>query len=156
MTRSFRVEPYLSPEEAQRIIDALLSSKGDSPPSREDRQLAGKITRNLTMAREQFEAEEAERVIEEARRAERARNHALTKTQAEALASVRAGKGPYQRWDSAWGHWRHSSNMGGARKRMVILMIEEGLLSDRRELTDEGRQRLESYEQKHGHIGVKS
>lgn len=145
---------YLGEVSLTRIIVAL---KAAGEP--EDLTLAGIISGELEdqrkLAAKQTEAAEALAQL----RASRAASHKLTKRQAELLASLRAGKGPYgvpYSWEQEgvrkWS-WRHARSMGGAVGRMVDVLIDEGLLDSRRQLTDAGRLRLEGYEQKRGHVG---
>jgi hypothetical protein len=151
--RKFYTEPTFSAEEAARVIAALEASQ--------EHNLAKKVRRTLEIDRRAYDARvEAQQAIERAR-ADRARNHTLTKRQAECLAAVRAGKGPHWKFwywtdDAGVKHWRTSctQSMGGAVNRMVDTLIEEGMLSGRgREITDAGRERLEAWEAKHGRIG---
>lgn len=153
MTRPFSL--ILGPDDIEAILDALRSSKGDSPASNYEVALAGRIER-------QWDAEKRARAGQEEAAAElaklresRAANHVLTPRQAMALAAIRAGKSAWDVWENWMGTpcWRRSRSMGGAVGRMVETLIEEGLLTDRRYLTDAGRARLDAWEAKHGKIG---
>lgn len=160
MTRPVHITPYLSEPQAILVIDALRSTKSDAEGTAEALQLASRIWRDLADARKDFAENERHRLASEALLAERAKNATLTKTQAEALAAVRDKGSPFYRLEtmsrldrSARRYWRKARSMGGARRRMVETLVEEGLLNDRRELTEGGRERLAAWEQKHGTIG---
>jgi len=78
-------------------------------------------------------------------KAERAANAVLTERQASCLAAIRMGRSPYYRWDSVWG-WQYIRNNGGATRRMLNTLIDEGLLDRHRKLTDAGADRLTEWE----------
>ncbi|RWX72562.1 hypothetical protein [Mesorhizobium sp. M2A.F.Ca.ET.039.01.1.1] len=149
MSRPLRIEPTFTAEEAERVIRALEASQ--------EHEIAKKVRRTYEIDKRSWEADEAARIAEAELRASRAANHTLTIRQAECLAAVRAGQGPYHQPYFYAGsdkcHWRRARSMGGAVNRMVETLIEEGLLDDRRKLTEGGRVRLEAYEAKHGRIG---
>ena len=150
MTRTFRVQPILTEAETLRIIGALRASQ--------DHALANRLVVDHANAKRVHDAQLASEQSLREYRAQRAADHALTKRQAECLAAVRAGQGPF---DVPWSfqdagvtqwRWRRSRNMGGAVRRMVETLIEEGLLTERRQLTDGGRERLAGYEAVHGPV----
>lgn len=149
MKRYVRLD--LLPEKTQLIIDALMSSKGDRPATREEVDLARRVTDELRQHQRQW-AKDDEAADELAKyRAHRAENAVLTERQAVCLAAIRAGKGPFNqimKYTTAWS-WRHARSMGGAVSRMVETLIEEGLITKRRELTEGGLARLVEYENKH-------
>ena len=119
------------------------------------KQLGSEIPRQIENAVAYHQAEEAERKRLDALRLARAEGHVLTKRQAQALAAVRAGQGPYAVWDTDWGtpRWRRGRSMGGAVARMIETLINEGLLDRTRKITEPGRIRLEEWEDKHGKVG---
>lgn len=145
--------------EAMRIIEALVSTKGDVPATGSDRALANRIQRALDYERNHAIAVEAAKKAEDKRREERAKNHVLTKRQAEVIAAIRAGRSasdvPYY-WTDEQGvrQWRfkYTRSMGGATSRMVDSMVEEGLLVHSRAATPAAFDRLIHYEAKHGSI----
>ena len=151
-----RVRLTLGAHNVERIISALRSSKGDRPASREDTILANELQVDLDDAREQERRQAEVDASIAALRAERADKAVLTKRQAESLAAVRDGRGAnctLYRYSDGTTVWRRGRHTGGAIRRMIEALIEEGLLTERRELTDGGRRRLEAWEQKHGHVG---
>jgi len=148
VTRPLFIEPRLSEDEALATIAALRASQ--------QHLIALKIERELVSEREDRAARERSNAAEAERRAERAKNHVLTKRQAGCLHAVREGHGPWEYWETeSYGspHWRRSRSMGGASRRMVEALIEEGLLTEARALTPEGADRLAAWEAKHGKIG---
>ncbi len=143
-------------DDVQIIIDSLRSSKGDSPATRRERDLADALEGDLMMHRRSRLLRSKAEAKLAAARAERAKKATLTARQAQSLAAVRARKSPTYRWEPegyAKG-WRGTRTMGGAVYRMVGFLVEEGLLTDRPySLTPEGLARLEEWEKKHGKIG---
>ena len=151
MDGSPKVVMSLTHDDCKLIVKSLCATPALSEEFRAAYKLADRIDEIVAaaVAAAEDEAEEARR--QEYERAARAANHTLTKTQAETLAAVRAGKGPNWSIDR-YGYWRHAKSMGGARKRMVALLTEEGLLNAKRELTGNGLGRLQVYEQRNGAI----
>lgn len=148
---------HLDEVRAQRIIDALRSSKGDSGADPKDLALAKFIEEELADERRNAARIAEVKRLEDERRAERARNHTLTDRQAMCLAAFRAGKGPFEYWrktdgmlgGNRGGYWSRRQNTGGAVRRMLETMEGEGLIRGRTP-TPEGLQRLDVYEQRHG------
>ena len=139
---------YLSAEAVEKTIAILTEAQ--------EHEIAHRIARQFESEKASRAAIQAEQEAEAERRAQRAQYAELTRRQAECLAAVRAGKGPYNvpwSWkngdETRWA-WRHTRNMGGAVRRMVDSLIEEGLLTDRRELTPGGLTRLELWEAMNG------
>lgn len=141
------IEPVFKLDELDRVLAALDASQ--------EHDLAARLRQTRHHAIRVFEAQEEARQAEQELRAKRAENHILTKRQAECLAAIRAGKGPYYKWDTRWAtpQWSHVRSMGGAVSRMVAGLIDEGMLTDRRKLTEAGLDRLEAWEAKHGKLG---
>lgn len=146
--------------DVDRIIDALRSSKGDQMADPLDIRLARTIASALRDARADEQERRANTARIEARLAERAANHVLTRRQAEALAAVRAGKDARYKPQFWMGRmeWRHTRSMGGAVRRMIETLMAEGLLGRHGtpqvgKLTAAGEARLAAYEAKHGRIG---
>lgn len=147
------VEPIFTIEEAERVVAALEASQ--------EHEIAKKVRRRIEIDRRASNAREAARIAEEDRRAARAKNHTLTKRQAECLAAVRAGKSPSEQpwfWTDDMGvkqwRWRYGRSVGGAINRMVETLINEGMMTERpRGLTEAGRSRLDAWEAKHRKIG---
>jgi hypothetical protein len=135
---------------------ALISILDDAQAFLLSARLRASLGRQVEISEAKAAAIEAERL----RRIERAQFAILTKRQAECLAAVRAGQSVYTRpfayhgneGEIKWG-WIRSRNMGGAVQRMIETMQEEGLLDDRRNLTEGGRARLEAWEAEHGRVG---
>lgn len=150
--RKLRITPILSLDEAESIVAALVETQRHA--------LAEKMRRTIDSDVSTHEMFEDIRKKEEERRLARAEHHVLTQAQAECLASVRAGHGalgkPYLISNgygvSEW-RWLRGRTMGGALGRMVTRLVEEGLLTDRRKLTEPGLRRLEAWEEEHGRIG---
>lgn len=149
--RKLTIEPIFTADEADRVLAALEASQ--------EHDLAREFRRTIEFARRVHDARIAAHKAEETRRAARAEHHVLTKRQAECLAAVRAGKGPFQRpwyWTDDSGvrqwRWEWARSMGGAVNRMVETLIEEGMLTERDKLSDAGRQRLAAWEAKNGQI----
>lgn len=150
MTRPFSL--ILTATDIETIIEALNASQEHSLADRVGRQLERE--RAARAGQEEAAAELAKL------RESRAANAVLTKRQAECLAAVRAGRGPSDKpyyWVDENGvrqwRWTWSRSMGGAVWRMVEALIEEGLLTERRKLTEGGLARLVAWEAKHGKIG---
>lgn len=141
---------YVTHNEASKII-AALRVYGMGHALTESRDLAARLQRSLTHQQEhRAQAQkEAERLA--AQRAERAASHVLTPRQAMCLAAVRAGKAPsscFTLWMGQY-RWLRTQSMGGAVWRMVDRLQDEGLLTERNDLTPEGLARLEAWEAKH-------
>lgn len=146
--RPLRITPSFTLEEIDRLLAALEASQ--------EHDLVKKVRRARDTDVRLFEAQKASEEALEELRAERAKNHALTNRQAECLAAVRAGQGPFYKWGTSWGkpRWERVRSMGGAVKRMAVELVEEGLInSQMRALTEDGLARLEAWEAKHGRIG---
>lgn len=121
-------------------------------------RLAGKLATILRRAREADAEHTAAMEAEAAERAKRAVHHILTPRQAMSLAATRAKHGPYLYWQEGglWHGWRRGRSTGGAVRRMVQTLVDEGLLSDPTglaKLTPAGLARLEAWEAEHGRIG---
>ncbi len=141
----------LTAEKTQLIIDALMSSKGDSKASPAEVHLARRINETLDQTKLLWLKEDEAAVALAEYRATRAEQAILTERQAVCLAAIRAGKGPFNqiaKYSSSW-MWKHARSMGGAVSRMVETLIEEGLITKRRELTEGGTARLVDYENNH-------
>ena len=148
MAKAFQF--YLSAEAVTKTLEILRSVQ--------EHEIAHRIERQFEAEKASREAAEAAEAALEEYRAMRATNAELTKRQAECLAAVRAGKGPFQKpyyWTDAAGvkqwRWQYARSMGGAVNRMITTLIEEGLLSKSRwELTPGGAARLEAWEAANG------
>ena len=146
--RPLRIETTFTLEEIERVIAALTASQ--------EHDLVKKVTRARDIDVRSFEDQKASDEALEELRAERAKLHVLTKRQAECLAAVRAGEGPFYRWGTSWGkpRWERVRNMGGAVRRMAVELVEEGLINRQMQaLTEAGLARLDAWEAKHGKIG---
>jgi len=132
---------YLT-EEQVRILIAILRDSSVPGASTVAVTLRDQLDRERAYNARCKEAEEAAIKL----KAERAANAVLTERQASCLAAIRMGRSPYYRWDSVWG-WQYIRNNGGATRRMLNNLIDEGLLDRHRKLTDAGAVRLTKWEQ---------
>lgn len=145
--------PYRLADATVRFLIETARAGGSAAISHE---LEDKLERHLEAERE--ELAEAKRLREV--RAHRAANATLTRRQAEALLAVYHGMNPSQRLGRVLTYedgrkvvrFHHGRSTGGAIRRMLDRLIDEGLLTDRRLLTLGGLSRLDQWQAKNGKL----
>lgn len=146
-TRRFNLD--VTEAEAEQAIGALKSFGYYA--------LAKKWQQDLEDTRDYWNAQDVAAASLAEHRAERAREHVLTERQAHCLAARRSGENFRATWSQPGeplGRWLHGRSMGGASRRMVETLVDEGLLTEKGwHLTPEGSARLTGWEAKHKTLG---
>lgn len=155
--RDFQFELTVSVLQANRIIEALRSSKGDRPASAEDVKLANRVALELDVAYRWHETREAAKQAEREARERRAANHELTAREAEMLLAILEGQGPFCRLSTGntltvYGRWHSVGHMGGAVRRLRDRLEEEGLIATGK-ISQAGHERLNAYIAAHPRFG---